>query len=180
MQEQTNDFDVVVVGAGLSGIGAAYHLQHSCPDRSFTVLEGRNAIGGTWDLFKYPGIRSDSDMYTFGFPFHPWKNPKAIADGPSILEYLNDTVDTFNLRKHMQFGKRVVASDWSSQTKKWTLTVTDSNSGVSQTMTCNFLFMCSGYYDYNAGYEPAFPNAEAFEGIKVHPQKWDTGLDYNR
>ncbi|MDB4655219.1 NAD(P)/FAD-dependent oxidoreductase [Flavobacteriales bacterium] len=178
MKSSENHFDVVVVGAGLSGIGAAYHLQNSCPDRTFTVLEGRDAIGGTWDLFKYPGIRSDSDMYTFGFPFHPWKDPKAIADGPAIMEYLNDTVDTYGLRKHIQFGKRVAASDWSSTDKKWTLTVSDSHSGESQTITCNFLFMCSGYYDYKAGYEPDFPNVEAFEGIKIHPQHWDTSLDY--
>jgi len=178
MNENKTDFDVVVVGAGLSGIGAGYHIQNSCPNKSFTILEGRDAIGGTWDLFKYPGIRSDSDMYTFGFPFHPWKNPKAIADGASIMAYLNDTVDTYNLRKHIQFGKRVAASNWSSTEKKWTLTINDSHSGESRTITCNFLFMCSGYYDYRAGYEPNFPNAEAFEGIKIHPQHWDTNLDY--
>ncbi len=136
MGEKTKHFDVVVVGAGLSGIGAAYHLQHSCPGRTFTVLEGRDAIGGTWDLFKYPGIRSDSDMYTFGFPFHPWKDPKAIADGPAILDYLNDTVDTHNLRKYIRFGKRVAAADWSSEEKNWTLTITDSHSGERQKMTC--------------------------------------------
>jgi len=180
MEEKRNDFDVIVVGAGLSGIGAGYHLQNSCPNKSFTILEGRDAIGGTWDLFKYPGIRSDSDMYTFGFPFHPWKNPKAIADGASIMAYLNDTVDTYNLRKHIQFGKRVAASNWSSTEKKWTLTINDSHSGESRTITCNFLFMCSGYYDYRAGYEPNFPNAEAFEGIKIHPQHWDTNLDYTK
>jgi cation diffusion facilitator CzcD-associated flavoprotein CzcO len=179
MKTDQNHFDVVVVGAGLSGIGAAYHLQKSCPDRTFTVLEGRENIGGTWDLFKYPGIRSDSDMYTFGFPFHPWKDPKAIADGPSIMAYLKDTVATFGLDRYIQFGKRVVASDWSSDTKKWTLTVTDSRSGETQTMTCNFLFMCSGYYNYENGYKPDFPNENAFEGIKIHPQKWDESLDYS-
>jgi len=178
MNENKTDFDVVVVGAGLSGIGAGYHIQNSCPNKSFTILEGRDAIGGTWDLFKYPGIRSDSDMYTFGFPFHPWKNPKAIADGASIMAYLNDTVDTYNLRKHIQFGKRVAASNWSSTEKKWTLTINDSHSGESRTITCNFLFMCSGYYDYRAGYEPNFPNAGTFEGIKIHPQHWDTNLNY--
>lgn len=178
MNAMENHFDVIVVGAGLSGIGAAYHLQKSCPDRTFAVLEGRDSIGGTWDLFKYPGIRSDSDMYTFGFPFHPWKDPKAIADGPAIMEYLNDTVETFGLRKYMQFGKRVVASSWSSEEKKWTLTITDSKSGESQTMTCNFLYMCSGYYKYENGYTPDFPNVDAFEGIKIHPQKWDESLDY--
>ena len=178
MKTDKNHFDVIVVGAGLSGIGAAYHLQHSCPDRTFTVLEGRENIGGTWDLFKYPGIRSDSDMYTFGFPFHPWKDPKAIADGPSIMAYLKDTVDTFGLDRYIQFGKRVVASNWSSDEKKWTITVTDSASGESYSMTCNFLFMCSGYYNYENGYKPDFPNEDAFEGIKIHPQKWDESLDY--
>ncbi|MFM1876335.1 MAG: hypothetical protein RL266_2072 [Bacteroidota bacterium] len=179
MKETHEHFDVVVVGAGLSGIGAAYHLQHSCSDRTFAVLEGRDSIGGTWDLFKYPGIRSDSDMYTFGFPFHPWKDPKAIADGPAIMEYLNDTVETFGLRKYIRFGKRVVASSWSSDSKKWTLTVMDSKSGASYGMTCNFLFMCSGYYNYENGYKPDFPNEDTFEGIKIHPQKWDDSLDYS-
>lgn len=178
MKTDKNHFDVIVVGAGLSGIGAAYHLQESCPDRTFTVLEGRENIGGTWDLFKYPGIRSDSDMYTFGFPFHPWKDPKAIADGPSIMAYLKDTVNTFDLGKYIQFGKRVVASDWSSDEKKWTLTITDSESGENYSLTCNFLFMCSGYYNYQNGYKPDFPNEAAFEGIKIHPQKWDESLDY--
>jgi len=177
--EMGSFFDVVVVGAGISGIDAAYHLQKSCPDRSFAILEGRDSLGGTWDLFKYPGIRSDSDMYTFGFPFHPWKNPKAIADGPSIMEYLNDTVDTFDIRKRIQFGKRVEAANWSSEDKQWTLTITNASSGESETIRCQFLFMCSGYYDYKNGYKPDFPNEDAFEGIKIHPQKWDTSLDYD-
>ena len=172
------DFDVVVVGAGLSGIAAAYHLQKSCPDRSFTVLEGRDSIGGTWDLFRYPGVRGDTDIYTYGFPFHPWRDRKAIADGPSILAYLQDTVDTFGLDRCIQFGKRVVASDWSSAEEKWTLTVTDSHSGEGQTITCSFLLLCSGYYNYENGYKPDFPNEDAFQGIKIHPQQWDENLDY--
>lgn len=178
MQENGEILDVVVVGAGLSGIDAAYHLQNSCPNRSFTILEGRDAIGGTWDLFKYPGIRSDSDMYTFGFPFYPWKNPKAIADGPSILKYINDTVDEFDLRKKIQFNRRVSNASWSSENKNWELTVTSSETGESEIMRCKFLFMCSGYYDYRSGHTPEFPNSEAFKGITVHPQKWDTSLDY--
>lgn len=176
--KETTHFDVLIVGAGISGIGAAYHLKTACPDRTFAVLEGRNTIGGTWDLFKYPGIRSDSDMYTFGFPFHAWKNPKAIADGPSIMAYLKDTVRTHNLNQYIQFGKKVLAANWSSKHKKWTLTIADAQSQTQQTMSCNFLFMCSGYYNYDAGYEPKFPNADAFKGLKIHPQKWDPELDY--
>ena len=170
--------DVVVVGAGLSGIGAAYHLQNSCPDRSFTIFEGRSKIGGTWDLFKYPGIRSDSDMYTFGFPFYPWKNPKAIADGPSILKYINDTVDEFGLRKKIQFNKRVIEANWSTSDTQWELTVSSPTTGEKETVLCKFLFMCSGYYDYSSGYKPDFPNSESFNGTIVHPQEWDTNLDY--
>lgn len=170
--------DVVIVGAGLSGIGAGYHIQNSCPDRSFTILEGRDKIGGTWDLFKYPGIRSDSDMYTFGFPFFPWKDPKAIADGPTILKYINDTVDEFDLRKRIRFNKRVTAANWCSTEKCWTLNITNTGAEQSETIRCKFLFMCSGYYDYRAGHEPEFPNREAFKGITIHPQHWDQNLDY--
>lgn len=170
--------DVVIVGAGLSGIGAGYHMQNSSPDRSFTILEGRDKIGGTWDLFKYPGIRSDSDMYTFGFPFFPWKDPKAIADGPTILKYINDTVDEFNLRKKIRFNRRVTAANWSSTEKCWTLTISNTKAEQSETIHCKFLFMCSGYYDYRAGHEPEFPNRDAFKGITIHPQHWDQNLDY--
>ncbi|MDC0303619.1 NAD(P)/FAD-dependent oxidoreductase [Flavobacteriales bacterium] len=177
--QKNSDLDVVIIGAGLSGIGAAYHLQKSCPNRSFTILEGRHTIGGTWDLFKYPGIRSDSDMYTFGFPFYPWKNPKAIADGPSILKYINDTVDEFNLRKKIQFNQRVSRASWSSENKNWELTVTSSETRKIELMHCKFLFMCTGYYDYRSGHTPEFPNIDVFKGITVHPQKWDTSLDYS-
>lgn len=179
MSESKNFFDVVVVGAGLSGIGAAFHLQDKCPDMSFTVLEGRSAIGGTWDLFRYPGIRSDSDMYTFGFSFYPWKNPQAIADGPSILKYINETVDNFDLRKHIKFNKKVVESNWNSDAKNWSVEILDKVSNKTQKIGCKFLFMCSGYYNYERGYEPEFPNIEVFKGVKIHPQKWDENLDYN-
>ncbi|HQU85005.1 MAG TPA: NAD(P)/FAD-dependent oxidoreductase [Pyrinomonadaceae bacterium] len=178
MSENKQFFDVVVVGAGLSGVGAAFHLHDKCPKMSFTVLEGRANIGGTWDLFKYPGIRSDSDMYTFGFSFFPWKNPKAIADGPSILEYINETVDAFDLRKHIQFNKKVVVSNWNSNAKNWTLEIFDKQSGETEKIECKFLFMCSGYYNYERGYEPEFPHFDNFKGIKIHPQKWDETLDY--
>ena len=170
--------DLVIVGAGLSGIGAAYRIQESCPNHSFTILEERDKIGGTWDLFKYPGIRSDSDMYTFGFPFFPWKDPKAIADGPTILQYINDTVDEFGLRKKIRFNRRLSAANWSDSEKCWTLSVSNSTSVQTETIRCKFLFMCSGYYDYLQGHEPEFKNREAFKGITVHPQQWDQNLDY--
>jgi cation diffusion facilitator CzcD-associated flavoprotein CzcO len=173
--EQT--YDVVIVGAGLSGIGAAYHLQTQCPDRSYTILEARPSIGGTWDLFRYPGIRSDSDMYTFGFSFKPWQNPQSIADGPSILEYINETADQFGIRPKIQFNHRVVAAAWSSGNQCWTLTVQTPDE-VQQTITTRFLFMCSGYYDYEQGYQPTFPNQDTFQGTLVHPQHWDPALDY--
>lgn len=179
MQNQSAHFNVVIVGAGLSGIGAAYYLKTHCPNLSYTILEGRDAIGGTWDLFKYPGIRSDSDMYTFGFSFHPWKNPKSIADGPSILQYINETADAYDLRKNIQFAKRATSAEWSSDAKNWTLAVSDTRAGSSVVITCNFLFMCSGYYNYNHGYLPEFPGFHQFKGTIVHPQKWDTTLDYS-
>ncbi len=166
-------YDVIIIGAGLSGIGAAYHLKDKCPNLSFTIIEGRSAIGGTWDLFKYPGIRSDSDMYTFGFPFSPWKDPQAIADGAAIVKYINETADKFKIREHIQFEKRVISSAWNSVDKKWTLELS-----TGEIIECNFLFACCGYYNYEHGYEPEFPNIEAFEGIKIHPQKWDETLDY--
>jgi monooxygenase len=166
-------YDAVIIGAGLSGIGAAYHLKDKCPQVNFTIIEGRTAIGGTWDLFKYPGIRSDSDMYTFGFPFSPWKDPQAIADGPAIVKYINETADKFKIREHIQFDKRVNSSAWNSVDKKWTLCLS-----TGEIIECNFLFACSGYYNYEHGYEPEFPNVEAFKGTKIHPQKWDENLDY--
>lgn len=171
MSKQT--FDVVIIGAGVSGIGAAYHLKDKCPNQSFTIIEGRAAIGGTWDLFKYPGIRSDSDMYTFGFPFSPWKDPQAIADGPAIVKYINETADKFKIREHIQFNKRVNSSVWNLAEKKWTLELS-----TGEIIECNFLFACCGYYNYDNGYEPDFPNSESFKGIKIHPQKWDESLDY--
>lgn len=178
MKANKTFYDVIVVGAGLSGIGAAFHLQDKCPNMSFTVLEGRSAIGGTWDLFRYPGIRSDSDMYTFGFSFFPWKDPQSIADGPAILKYINETVDAFDLRKYIQFNKKVVESNWDSEKKVWTVEILDKQTENVEKIECKFLFMCSGYYNYEKGYEPEFPNFDNFKGIKIHPQKWDESLDY--
>jgi len=169
--------DVIIVGAGLSGIGAAYHIQSKCPKKTYTVLEARDTMGGTWDLFKYPGIRSDSDMYTLGFPFNPWKNPKAIADGPSILQYIKDTARKFDIDKKIQYNHQVVDASWSDDEKMWTLTMA-AREKVPHQLKCRFLFMCTGYYDYENGYTPEFPGRETFEGKIIHPQKWDESLDY--
>ena len=172
----TPDFDVLIVGAGLSGIGAGYHLQTNCPDRSYAIREGRDAIGGTWDLFRYPGIRSDSDMYTLGYSFRPWTSPKAIADGPSILDYVRDTAATYGIDKKIRYGHRVKRASWSSSDAQWT--VEAEHNGAIVRYTCNFLFMCSGYFKYEKGHTPDFLGIENFAGRVVHPQKWPTDLDY--
>ncbi len=171
-----NDLDIIIVGAVISGIGAAYHVQEKCPTMTYTILEGRSAIGGTWDLFRYPGIRSDSDMYTLGFPFHPWKNAKSIADGPSILAYLHDTAKTFGIESKIRCNQKVVEASWSSRSARWTLKVQTGEGEV--TMSCRFLIMCCGYYDYENGYTPDFPGRQAFQGQFIHPQKWDEKTDY--
>ena len=168
--------DVVVIGAGISGISAAYHLQTMCPDRDFAILEGRSALGGTWDLFRYPGIRSDSDMYTLGFKFKPWTNPKAIADGPSILAYLNETVDEFGIRDKIRFDHLVANASWSWTDRRWTLTV--DHDGEPSTITANFVFVCTGYYSYKGGYKPDFEGSDDFAGQIIHPQEWPEDLDY--
>jgi len=168
--------DIVVIGAGISGIAAGYNLQKSCSNKSFVILEGRESLGGTWDLFKYPGIRSDSDMHTLGFRFKPWIHKKSIADGPSILEYLNETVDQYDLRKKILFNQKVISSNWVSKKSIWELTV--MNDGQEESMTCNFLFLCGGYYSYDKPYMPAFPNQDQFQGSLIHPQFWDESIDY--
>lgn len=171
-------FDVVVVGAGISGIGAGYFLQRDCPDRSYVILEGRERLGGTWDLFRYPGIRSDSDMYTLGYSFKPWTEAKAIADGPSILRYLDETAREHGIDRHIRHQHRVVAASWSTPDACWTVTVERGAERERVEFTCNFLFMCSGYYNYEAGYLPHFEGREDFAGTIVHPQHWPEGLDY--
>lgn len=178
MTSTSPSVDVIVVGAGLSGIGAGYYLGSLCTGRSFAILEARERLGGTWDLFRYPGIRSDSDMYTFGFQFHPWKNPKAIADGPSILAYLKETAETYGIDKKIEFKKRVVRASWSTSDAMWTLDVEDGATGRVEQRTCRFLYLCSGYYDYEKGYTPDFPGRERFGGRIVHPQHWPQDLDY--
>jgi monooxygenase len=170
--------DVLVVGAGISGIGAGYHLQANCPGRSYAILEARDAIGGTWDLFRYPGIRSDSDMYTLGFAHRPWTGEKAIADGPAILAYLRETAKAHGIDRKIRFGVRVKRASWSTEQATWTVEAEDAVSGATVQMTCGFLFMCSGYYDYAEGYTPDFAGAGRFAGRIVHPQKWTEDVDY--
>lgn len=172
----TEHFDVVVVGAGISGIGAGYHLQTSSPDRSYVILEGRERLGGTWDLFRYPGIRSDSDMYTLGFSFRPWTDAKAIADGPAILRYLDDTAREHGVDRHIRYRHRVKSAAWSSEDALWTV-VAEHDGGVV-TFTCAFLFMATGYYNYARGYTPDFPGVADFTGQIVHPQFWTDDVDY--
>jgi monooxygenase len=169
-------FDVIIVGAGLSGIGAAYHLQRNCAGKTYAILEGRDAIGGTWDLFRYPGIRSDSDMYTLGYNFKPWTNAKAIADGPSIREYVRETARENGIDKHIRFHHQVKRASWSPADARWT--VEAECAGRAVRLTCNFLFMCSGYYDYAGGYTPEFEGMESFTGQIIHPQKWPEDFDY--
>jgi cation diffusion facilitator CzcD-associated flavoprotein CzcO len=169
--------DIIVVGAGISGIAAAYNLQKSCPNKSFAILEGRSALGGTWDLFKYPGIRSDSDMHTLGFRFKPWIHKKSIADASSILEYLNETVDEYGIRDKIVFNHKVTSANWLSEKSLWELSVVDEGQKIS--MTCNFLFLCGGYYSYDKPYMPKFPEQDRFEGQVIHPQFWDESMDYS-
>jgi len=174
----TEHFDVVVVGAGISGIGAGYFLQRDCPDRSYVILEGRERIGGTWDLFRYPGIRSDSDMYTLGYSFRPWTQAKAIADGPSILRYLDDTARDHGIDRHIRHQHRVTGASWSTEDARWTVSVERGPDKEPVEFTCTFLFMCSGYYNYAAGYLPEFAGRDRFRGNIVHPQHWPQDLDY--
>ncbi|HKS58519.1 MAG TPA: NAD(P)/FAD-dependent oxidoreductase [Steroidobacteraceae bacterium] len=171
-------FDVLIVGAGISGIGAGCHLQKQCPGKRYAILEGRADMGGTWDLFRYPGIRSDSDMYTLGYSFRPWTQPKAIADGPAILDYLKDTARTYGIEKHIRFHHLVKRASWSSQDALWTVEAERGPNREPVRFTCNFLFMCSGYYNYNEGYTPQFAGLERFAGRVVHPQKWTSDIDY--
>jgi monooxygenase len=172
------EVDVLIVGAGISGIGGAVHLKQKCPDKSFVILEGRERLGGTWDLFKYPGIRSDSDMYTLGFEFKPWTNNKAIAEAPTILKYLNETVDEFGLRPNLKFEARVVDLSWSSETQRWTVTTENGPNKNRETISAGFVFMGTGYYSYSDPYKPDFPEQESFKGPIIHPQQWPEGLDY--
>jgi len=175
---QPEHVDVLIVGAGLSGIGAGVHLQKRCPGRSYAILEGRDAIGGTWDLFRYPGIRSDSDMYTLGYSFKPWVEAKAIADGPSILNYVRETAREHGIDRKIRLGHSVKSAAWSSQDALWTVEAERGPAKEAVTFTCNFLFICGGYYKYARGYTPDFPGIGRFAGRVVHPQKWTEDIDY--
>ena len=169
--------DVLVVGAGLSGISAGYHLQTFSPGKTYAILEGRRAMGGTWDLFRYPGVRSDSDMYTLGYRFRPWRNAKAIADGPSILEYIQETAQEYGVDKKIRYNHRVRRATWSSAQARWTVEV-DTGAAETVNFTCGFMYLCTGYYDYEGGYTPKFEGVERFSGEILHPQKWPSDLDY--
>jgi len=169
-------FDVLIVGAGLSGIGAGYHLQDRCPGKSYVILENRDAIGGTWDLFRYPGIRSDSDMFTLGYGFKPWREEKAIADGPSIWKYVNETAREHGIDKHIRFKHRVTRASWDSNTARWTIEA--DNEGATKRFTAKFILMCAGYYNYDQGYLPEFKGRDSFKGQIIHPQHWPKDLDY--
>jgi cation diffusion facilitator CzcD-associated flavoprotein CzcO len=174
----TEYVDVLIVGAGLSGIAAAYYIQTRCPTKSYAILEGRDAIGGTWDLFRYPGVRSDSDMHTLGYAFRPWREAKAIADGPAILKYIRETAQDYGIDRKIRFRHRVRRAGWSSADARWTVEAERGPGEQTVQFICGFLYMCSGYYDYAKGYTPAWPGVEVFAGRLVHPQEWPAGLDY--
>lgn len=169
-------FDVLIVGAGISGIGAAYHLTDKCPNKTYAILEARSAMGGTWDLFRYPGIRSDSDMHTLGYNFKPWTQAKAIADGPSIRKYVNETAAENDIARHIQYNQKVTAAAWDSDSSRWT--VTTSQEGEEQQYSCQFLMMCAGYYNYTDPFTPEFEGMDDFTGTVIHPQLWPEDLDY--
>jgi monooxygenase len=174
----TEHVDVLIVGAGLSGIGAAWHLNEKCPDKRYVILEGRASIGGTWDLFRYPGIRSDSDMFTLGYSFKPWTHEKSIAEGSTILNYIRQTASDNGIDRHIRYHHRVRHASWSSKDARWTVEVERGETNDVVSLTCNFLFLCSGYYKYEEGYTPEFKGVDSFKGQIVHPQKWTQDIDY--
>ena len=170
--------DVLIVGAGLSGVAAGYYMQTKCPGRSYAIVEGRASSGGTWDLFRYPGIRSDSDMYTLGFSFRPWQEAKGLADGPAILRYIRQTASEFGIDRKIRYQHRVKRASWSTREARWSVEIERADGQEPVRLTCNFLFMCCGYYDYAAGYTPELPGIERFQGKVVHPQNWTPDVEY--
>ncbi|RTY86958.1 flavin-containing monooxygenase [Flavobacterium sp. RSP15] len=173
----TNHIDIIIIGAGLSGIGAACHLSRKNPDKNYVILEARTELGGTWSLFQYPGIRSDSDMYTFGYSFKTWEDQKSFADGPSILKYLNEAADEYKVRDHIIYNQRALSYNFDTEKKSWTVTTVNTVTEEETVYRCQFIFSCSGYYNYNKGYTPEFKDQSRFEGKIVHPQKWPEKLD---
>ncbi|MEI7479804.1 MAG: NAD(P)/FAD-dependent oxidoreductase, partial [Actinomycetes bacterium] len=174
---KTPDVDVLILGAGLSGIGTACHLVRTCPDKTFQILESREVSGGTWDLFRYPNIRSDSDMFTLGWSFEPWTGEKSVADGADILNYIRSTATKYGVDRRIAYSRRGVGASWSSDDQVWTVEVLHTDSGETSQITCRFLAACVGYYRYEEGHKPDFPGEETFAGTVVHPQHWPEGLD---
>lgn len=172
-------FDVIIMGAGLSGIGTAYHLQKNCKNKSYVILENRASMGGTWDLFKYPGIRSDSDMYTLGYNFKPWTNPQVIADGPHILNYIKETAAENDIEKNIRFNTKIKSANWDSSTSMWTITCINNNTKKEVRYSAKYVISCMGYYNYDRGYKPEFPGEKDFKGTIIHPQFWPENLDYS-
>ena len=178
MQSSAESVDVLIIGAGLSGIGGACQLRTKCPNQSFMILESREASGGTWDLFRYPGIRSDSDMYTMSYGFKPWRDAAAIADGDKILRYIRETAAEYDVEQHIRYQHKVVSAHWSSLEKRWRVTAERGDTGEQITVSCKFIFSCSGYYDYESGYTPDFEGVDQFQGQLFHAQHWPEALDY--
>ena len=175
---QPEHFDVVIVGAGLSGVGAGVHLRRDCPHKTWVILEGRDAIGGTWDLFRFPGVRSDSDMHTLGYSFKPWREAKAIADGSSILDYVKDAAREHDVERRIRYRHRVTRAAWSSTDAAWSVEAERGESGEKVRITCNFLYLCAGYYSYRKGHTPEFAGRARFKGRIIHPQQWPEDFDY--
>lgn len=173
-----NHYDVLIIGAGLSGVGTACRMSMEMPDAKVGLIERRKAIGGTWDLFRYPGIRSDSDMFSFGYSFRPWHELKVLADGPAIRNYVSDTAREYGVDKKIRFGLKTTEASWCSEARRWSVSCLEEDSGTTLTLTCNYLICCTGYYNYDAGYLPHFPGEERFQGLRVHPQHWPEDLDY--
>lgn len=179
MSHPSEHLDVLIIGAGLSGIGMACHLRRESPGKRIAILERRESLGGTWDLFRYPGIRSDSDMFTMGFGFRPWRSLKVLADGPAIREYIRETAREYDVENSIRYGVKVLRSDWSSETRRWTVTARHEASGETRHYTANFVVMCTGYYNYDEAHRPEFPGLDQFDGMRIHPQFWPENLDYS-